>query len=377
MFSTKRCSGRISGRGLLLGAAVAVFLLAVLFSERPTRDASSHAAAARTERSSTSAPAVTTRPAEGIREAAATAEASAPPRPRSGRSESAFPSVPAMLPAGTARDLEPKTLLRLPWGRVAGAIGIFMPQDEGLPVGPASFAVGPDGRVYVADRVNRKIAVFLPDGRFDRTFNAEDNLADLVVDGAGRIHTLDAGTGDVRTLDPRTGAATAVVSLGTMNVGDEPVEGLVVRDGQVFVRRADQTLHAVAGDAGGWTPDRLVTAWPEGGVPAADIPARDAAPARRFPVEIETSFVQGSAQYLGPDGSGGSYLLVETLGPDGRIDSGVRRYDGEGRLLGAVPVPYKNLAQPERTFTTDARGGLYQMVTGEEGVRILRWFAED
>ncbi len=358
-------------RALLIGAAALVFLLAIFAGgpgDKPDRNARN--AGSRTEPPPGTAPSAP--PAAEVAGGPAAPPAQEDRRtPRDRRPASPFPGAVAIAPRGTAQTAEPVELLRLPWGRHPGAIGLFVPGDEGLPVGPASFAVGADGRLYVADRVNRRITIFQPHGTVERVLDVDGHLADLVVDGEGRIHTLEYGTGLIRRLDPRTGAELSSVEVASLNPGSEPAEGLVVRDGEVFLRRVDQQLTPTTG--GGWRPDRVVTHWPQGGPAHAGFAVGRNGETRVVPVEVDVDYLQGSVRYLGPAAGRGSWLLVETLSSTGEIESAVRRYSAEGEFIDAVSVPFRNLAQPDRVFTTDPAGALYQMTTDESGVRIVRW----
>ncbi len=368
-------SGMIALRHLLVVAALALFLFVLLLSLRDV-DSGGHShisnSRAPADRTPSECPQAMD-PAVGPAAAERPAPVSSPTRDRNHRPGSPFPEAPVVAAPGTPSGAAGTEVLALPWGHHPSAVGLYVPQDEGLPVGPASFAIGPDGKIYVADRVNRRITILFPSGQVDRIIDVEGNLADLAVDGAGRLHTLEYGTGIVRTLDARTGQEIASTTVERLGVTGAPVEGLIVRDGEAFLRNVDQQVRPIAEAAGGWQPDRVVTGWPQGGAARAEFSAPGGGTPRSFPVEADTDFVQGSVQYLGRDGTGGSFLLVETLSASGEIDSSVRRYDAEGRFAEALPVPYLNLAQPDRTFTVDAHGRLYQMTTDEAGMRVFRY----
>lgn len=107
-------------------------------------------------------------------------------------------------------------------GQVTTLAGDGQPGDRDGPAAQARFqspmgiAVGPDGRVYVADTFNDRIRVITPDGQVTTLaggegpgfFNAQgrqarlDTPTGLALDAAGRLWVADTGNGALRRIDP-------------------------------------------------------------------------------------------------------------------------------------------------------------------------------
>lgn len=101
--------------------------------------------------------------------------------------------VPAGLALGRVRAPD-GTEVFLPWGAGPGEVGLSSahPGEEAL--GPSSFAVGPEGALYVADWVNRRIHVFADDAYRQLPLPAQTTV-DIAVDAAGRIGLTGLGLG--------------------------------------------------------------------------------------------------------------------------------------------------------------------------------------
>ena len=106
------------------------------------------------------------------------------------------------------------------WGRGAGELGREVP-TEGAPEGPASFVVGPAGRVYVLDQVNVRVQVF-EQGRPVETISLpRDTYQDIGLDRDGRLVLLDRLVN--RSMD--------IVDLSGRLVRSFPLEGRSVPEG--------------------------------------------------------------------------------------------------------------------------------------------------
>ena len=75
----------------------------------------------------------------------------------------ALAAAGAWIPGTAAAD--PEVVVRADWGSAPGQLG-RRGGDESAPEGPMSFAVAPDGGVWVLDQVNRRVVRFGGDGAY-------------------------------------------------------------------------------------------------------------------------------------------------------------------------------------------------------------------
>jgi hypothetical protein len=93
------------------------------------------------------------------------------------------------------------------WGKPGSGPGEFK-FIAGDPTAPtdveASIAVGPNGNVYVSDSGNARVEVFTAGGRFLRQFGKRQFLQpfDLVVDDAGDVYVVDDGAETLSKFSP-------------------------------------------------------------------------------------------------------------------------------------------------------------------------------
>ncbi|MBI4371218.1 MAG: tetratricopeptide repeat protein [Elusimicrobia bacterium] len=100
--------------------------------------------------------------------------------------------------------------------------------DPGRLRGPESVAVGPDGRLYVADTGNDRVQVFTPEGlllfAFGRAGKEPGRFrspARVSVDPSGGIYVFDRGNGRVQKFDARAGFVREYPSTGDDAVVDD------------------------------------------------------------------------------------------------------------------------------------------------------------
>ncbi len=102
-----------------------------------------------------------------------------------------------------------------PEGDVPGVIGARLDhfwnrgEEEGEFRFPSQIALGPAGRLYVADTLNFRVQIFDPEGRFLRAFGGVGDRPGqfarpkgIAVDREGRIYVADAAFNNVQVFDP-------------------------------------------------------------------------------------------------------------------------------------------------------------------------------
>jgi len=95
----------------------------------------------------------------------------------------------------------PEYLFTLQYGEHDDQVGVYIPRlagdKEGIPAGPTALAIGPDGSIYIADRINHCVKRFDEYGELlMRTEGRLDNIQFLAVDSTGDVLALGgAGMG--------------------------------------------------------------------------------------------------------------------------------------------------------------------------------------
>ena len=109
----------------------------------------------------------------------------------------------------------PEVLLQVSWGSGAALLST-RGGDESAPEGPMSFALGPEGEIYVLDQAVRRIVVFGPDRTTIRAIPIPaDTIQDIEVLEDGRILALDRLVrSSVTILDPQGRVLGEVSVLG-------------------------------------------------------------------------------------------------------------------------------------------------------------------
>jgi hypothetical protein len=127
------------------------------------------------------------------------------------------------------------TTVRLEYGSGQDQIGV----DRSAHVGPYSFAVDADGRIYILDTVNSRIQIFSADGHFRSTVPFQLFGADIVVDSAGMIYVRDIMVPELYQFDQK-GTALAKIPINPDRWGAQR-EIHIVSNGTIYSRACTES----------------------------------------------------------------------------------------------------------------------------------------
>ncbi len=321
--------------------------------------------------------------------------------------------VLAGLPGRAVGDsYSPEVLFTLAYGESLEQIGVVIPEPgEGPAEGPGSIAVGPDGSVYIADNMNRRLKRFDQQGQLLMATEPNvENLHYLTVDGRGNAYGLvGGGLGTLAKFSPegeelwRMGVTAAIPEeirrsyrglLHGVFVGPEDTICVQItsepRSLAVFTGDGE-FVELVPGDA--CTPTGRIFAL--GSVPGQEF-SRDVAvfdfAGREIASYRANSLAADPAMFTGvPHGltwfmfdSDHLYTIAlakreHTIQLRGRrlhiyLDTVITRHDNAGNVaaylrLPAAPFPYG------RHETVDQQGNIYQLLYGENSVDVVKYLA--
>jgi len=272
------------------------------------------------------------------------------------------------------------TALSLPWGSGSGRAGLT-PGRESATLGPSSFDVDGRGRIYLADAMQDRIAVFAG-GRLQRqTSIALSARADVALTDAGALFAIDRAGPNVivRRIDP-AGRVGLALSLGMA------LQGQIRTDGEEAVADLLPQDHWVAVDA-----DRfgsLARSGTTSGRPVHDtqlLRVIDEHSLRLGTVSggrvvdaVEVRFIQrlGEVALAESDGSGGYWAVVHVWrSSPGPADQFQVVHVASGRIVQSFAVGDSRFADtpPLGRFRLGLDGNLYQLMTRSDGMRIVRY----
>jgi streptogramin lyase len=252
---------------------------------------------------------------------------------------------------------------------------------------PRGIAVGPDGRVYVADTGNHRLLILDRDGSLISQVNGGeepfDDLSDVAVDDSGQVYVLDAGRARLSLFDGKG-----------QYLGEVPAQpDYLSRSRGLFVDNQNRLWLAntsssrlvaldLAGNvvmqfpiaADGQAQPVDVAVMPDGSIYSTDIIldklirfGPDGQQRDSWPIPHSTS-VDGA--HLAVDASGGLYVTLPEEGQvmrldpqDGAIKSWELRRQGDGQKMKPVGVAVDAEGQ---IWTVDSAGGNIAVVTAAE-----------
>jgi hypothetical protein len=274
----------------------------------------------------------------------------------------------------------------MPYGGADGHVGRTDGGADRLPAGPSSFDIAPDGSIYVADWVNRRIEIFDEHGRFRRSIPSPVTVpADLAVADRGRVFVSTLGAD-----------ATAVeLAADGRVVGRYPVAyGVVARIAATpagpRVLAGPAQWAAVRGASGTPLAARAQAATQTSSVPleAGDVGVSQDLPGNRVAfvwtrpdgsragavVSLPRGVFAGSDYFVQPVGDGGA-VAARGLWDGTHNGVGVFRFDAEGKITSFDLLPEPSTEQDARFSTVRfaSPADVFVVYAGTRAVRIDRF----
>jgi hypothetical protein len=277
------------------------------------------------------------------------------------------------------------TILYLPWGSGEAKAGLA-PGHESQTLGPPSFDVDRSGRIYLADALQRRLAVFFR-GRLVRSVRLPLGVRpDIAVarDGSAFIADRSGSRLSLRRVD-RAGGPGPAVSTGS---------GIL---GQVRTVAARAFVNVLPADV--WMPVRVRRAPGATGPPTAGMPLAGGGQLLRVAredrvrigtvgpngtvtdaVELRSAVRFGDLALAEPDGHGGYVVVVHVwrVEPAPADQYQVIHLVGT-RVIQTFAVGDGLFAEtpPLSRFRLAPDGNLYQLITLPDGMRIQRYHLEE
>ena len=275
----------------------------------------------------------------------------------------------------------------LAYGSGPGEVGMRRVPGE-TPVGPESYAIGPEGNILIADLVNHRIVVCGPDGGYLRDVGVPGiNLNDLVVATNGTIiiydqreHRLYAGdavagftnmlTLNARDIDTRgyfhvVGDAVYFADAAVRDVLVASLDGRELRYQEPGIERQFKGIHGQDGRV----YEVAITR-------GESVQVRISDPGQSTSRDLDLPLTDVvAARFIGTDRSGRFYLSTERL-DSGRVSLEVIGFGPDG-----VPWERTRLADNDYAIWTAKLvesaldGQVIQFVPGEESAKINLLYA--
>lgn len=298
------------------------------------------------------------------------------------------------------------------WGEGPGQMG-QRPGADGNLYGPRSLALGPGGRIYVADTYNRRVAVYDRGGNLAASINLEGDPPPLVndlavgrdgrlflADNAGqRILVYDAGGRPAGQLDlagpgesDHWSIERAAVDAGgrlyvaTRIIADETyqrqVSRLAVNSPEVSlvsatILRPDGSLTVGGGSLIGDAVNTFAVAGSRSRIYAESggagpfqrvIRVYDPEGRRLREFRLAQDKPLGTISLIGADDRGAIYLGTRL----GTPDAAVLRFDAHGRLVARLGIPPGQKVLSNVYARVDGEGAIYYLSPGLGGVAVAR-----
>ncbi len=267
----------------------------------------------------------------------------------------------------------PSLYFKLSWGTSADQLKeIRLP--EGV-YGPQSFRIRNDS-LFILDNGNQKLKIFIkgklqkaipaPRASRDFLYGPNDSYR-LLIDN--EVHSFGPGQSE-RILRPQKRDV-----IRTLFTDGKQRASLRLSDGRTLLLpqgnrllKGVQTIGSLSAD-----PDQIILSRLDGSSGLVQI-KKNGLPTEEFRIRFPLGRL-ASLQWVGTDGKGRLFIHVELF--EHQVPLKVRRqvrvYTAEGKLLAVVHMPVNSYTRIYRDLTIDDSGNLYQMISGPQGVEILKW----
>jgi hypothetical protein len=273
----------------------------------------------------------------------------------------------------------PTTVLFLPWGSGPMRAGLSF-GHEAPTSGPPAFDVGDRGRIYVLDPAQERLAVF-DRRRLARTARIDLHPSALVAAAAVGANVLDRADGSVRsrTVDSLGRVATAVdlgrgIPSDVRAFGDEVFAHVLPLD--AWVRVTPRGPSGILTGRPFHHGAQLLRIGSERSLRLGMLSGGRV----RAAVEVRSTERFGEVALAEPDGRNGYIVVVRVWRQRPSITDQfqVVHLGGSGRLIETFAVSSAAIADtpPMGRFRLGPDGDLYQLVTGRDGTRIVRFDLE-
>jgi hypothetical protein len=267
------------------------------------------------------------------------------------------------------------TVLSLPWGSGSMRAGLS-PGRESAPLGPASFDVDRRGRIYLLDPGQGRLALFASGRLIRQTALPLTANAQLAADPHGVVRVVDRSSGMLvaRAVDasgvPKASGALMGSMVDAVRIAGGQAYGLVLPlDAWVGMGPASPPLVGMPLPGGG---QLLRIARPEG----IRLARWTLAGQVRDAVELRAAARIGEIPLAEPDGRDGCWIVVHLWreAPVAADQYEVLHVMG-ARVLASFAVADRAFTDtpPLSRFRIGGDGALYQLVSTDAGIRIVRF----
>ena len=275
------------------------------------------------------------------------------------------------------------------WGDKPEDFGLR--DEEGLEIlGPHTFALDRNGNMHVIDTINGHVKTFGTDKTFQRNIDFPGWGSDIAIGDSGELLTLER---DNITLSSSSGQSRHELSRKIPDI-EGYGQGMYFDDAGNLYDCKFQQCYQIGKEIDGklkiLDPEAQAanvipgypikggkyvrTLWKNNHEAVIEIMDEDWAIIREIPMKSDDVF--GAVVFLRQDEAGFLYLEVERITEDNYVHLEIWKYDETGECVSVTELPNEYYSTVYKKAQIDPKGGIHQVVTTLEGVKILKWRPE-